>query len=146
MGRRCVSQLLAVLICISLCLAAALTVLFAVYGAFQLSTRSYVVEVDASLVKDESGPCLRFQVKNLASSPMVGLWVKLDGEDWIQIGEVNVGNPLEYGQEKFFVVSGDQLTGSYRVGEYYTLVVKAEFADGGVTVTTRGVYCEWRYA
>jgi len=81
MGRRCVSQLLAVLICISLCLAVALTILFVTYGVFHLSTRSYKVEVDASLVKDEDGLCLRLQVKNLASGPMVGLWVKLDGED-----------------------------------------------------------------
>ena len=144
MGRRCVSQLLAVLICISLCLAAALTVLFAVYGAFQLSTRSYVVEVDASLVKDENGPCLRLQVKNLASSPMVGLWVKLDGEEWIRLEEVNAENPLEYRQEGFFVVTSNRLTGSYKVGEYYTLKVRAEFADGSVAATTRGVYCEWR--
>ena len=144
MGRRCVSQLLAVLICISLCLAVALTVLFAVYGAFQLSTRSYVVEVDASLVKDENGPCLRLQVKNLASSPMVGLWVKLDGEEWIRLEEVNAENPLEYRQERFFVVTGNRLTESYKVGEYCTLMVRAEFADGSMAATIRGVYCEWR--
>ena len=41
------------------------------------------------------------------------------------------------------MVTGDQLTGSYKVGEYYTLMVKAEFADGSVAVITRGVYCEW---
>jgi len=85
------------------------------------------------------------QIKNLASSPMVGLQVKLNGEDWIEVGEVNAGNPLKYGQEKFFIVTGDQLTGSYKVGEYYTLIVRAEFADGSVATTTKGVYCEWKF-
>jgi flagellin-like protein len=139
---RGISPLIATIILIAITVVGGLLV-YSIFTSTSntMSAKALVSVETADLVKSSDGQQVQFSivVKNTGNKPIQDLKVKLASED-----EANVTLPaggLQPGQSVAY--SAPSLSGSYTVGNTYTVVIKAMFSDGSTFVTTAGVMCRF---
>jgi len=140
--RRGISPLIATIILIAICVAGGLliyNVFFSTTGTISAKGQLEVESID--LVRSTGGTTVfTITIKNAGNKPATTLSVKLEGQDSaFTVDLTGVGGALQPGQSISHVE--EQVSGSYIVGNVYTVVIQATFSDGSTFSHTTSVQC-----
>jgi flagellin-like protein len=138
---RGISPLIATIILIAITVVGGLLVYSIFTSTSNTMSAKALVSVEAAdLVMSSDGQQVQFSIviKNTGNKPIKELKVKLASEDeatvTLPVGGLQPGQSVAYSAEP---------SGTYVVGNTYTVVIKATFSDGSTFVTTAGVMCRF---
>ena len=136
--KRGISPLIATIILISICVAGGLLIYNVFFSTGSTITAKGQVEItNAELIKSSGTTTFTITVKNTGNKPVSHLTIKLQGEtNEIVDGDIT----LEPGQS--YSTSTSSLSGTYTVGNEYTVTVTASFSDGSSFSDSIKVKCE----
>ena len=141
---RGISPLIATIILIAITVVGGLLV-YSIFTSTSntMSAKALVSVETVDLVKDTGGNAnFNIVIKNAGNKPIKDLKVKLASENEATVDLSTLpGGKLQPGQSVAY--SAPSLSGSYTVGNSYTVVIKATFEDGSSFVTTAGVMCRY---
>jgi flagellin-like protein len=138
---RGISPLIATIILIAITVVGGLLV-YSIFTSTSntMSAKALVSVETVDLVKDTDGNAnFNIVIKNAGNKPIKELKVKLASENETTV-DLPDGKPLQPGQS---VAYSAEPSGTYVVGNTYTVVIKATFSDGSTFVTTAGVMCRF---